>query len=306
MSMHFDSSLIAGAYHFGNRGLGVLGAEVPSTGTHGPGYIYNDLVLPDDAGKEVRGYITTHDFPANTFVAFEDTGFTVIGAPDGVYHATYRLYVDGADLGTTTFTVTIGGSVSASMDVTTDAAVFSGSAGVGVAAGMSITTDAAVFSGSADSVPAGPASCSLDIATADAVFAGLVSGLTGAPAMPSTGYLITETITNGQRRTVQDTDPETSQKDPAERVAIGFDFAVLMASVSPAPAPVVAVTRRGGAEDPDPAAMKDGSPGSTGSVVTHWVIGGVPGCVYSWRCEAYSAEGEKFALVGTMKVRTAV
>lgn len=110
MSCRVDTSpLIAGACVVGNTGLGVLGSDVPSTGTHGPGYIYNDLSLPGDAGKEVRGTIETPATGLTTFFAYEDSSFTASG-PDGSYSFVYRLYVDGADMGTATCSFTIGTS----------------------------------------------------------------------------------------------------------------------------------------------------------------------------------------------------
>ena len=108
-SLRVDTAeLISGAYVIGDVGLGVLGSAVPSTGQHGPSYLYNDLVMPDDAGKEIRGLIVTAP-SAGTFFAFEDGSFTLTGAPDGTYTFTYRLFVDGVDLGTATATITIGG-----------------------------------------------------------------------------------------------------------------------------------------------------------------------------------------------------
>lgn len=108
MSCRIDTtSLIAGACVIGNRGLGVLASTVPSTGEHGAGYLYNDLSLPADAGKEVRGLILTTP-SAGTFTAFEDSSFTLTGAADGAYTFSYRLFVDGVDGGTASASITIG------------------------------------------------------------------------------------------------------------------------------------------------------------------------------------------------------
>jgi len=59
------TSLIPGRLVAGNRGLGVRGSAVPATGTNGPGFLYNDLALPAEANKEVRGLILTRqgDYP---------------------------------------------------------------------------------------------------------------------------------------------------------------------------------------------------------------------------------------------------
>ena len=96
---------IANAY--GNTGLGVLGSSVPSTGTAGPSFLYNDLSLPADNNVEVRAFIASPP-TAGTFFAFEDGGFTFIGAADGTYTFLYRLYGNGVDLGTALVTMNIG------------------------------------------------------------------------------------------------------------------------------------------------------------------------------------------------------
>jgi hypothetical protein len=108
MSLRIDTAeLISGAYVIGDTGLGVLGSEVPSTGEHGPSYLYNDLSLPADNGVEIRGLIVTPP-SAGTFFAFEDGSFSLVGAPDDTYTFTYRLFVDGVDLGTAEATIDIG------------------------------------------------------------------------------------------------------------------------------------------------------------------------------------------------------
>lgn len=109
MSIRVDAtSLISGAVVCGHRGLGVLGSTIladTSTGDHGAGYLYND-VDGGDASKEFRGLIVTPP-SAGTFFAHEDGSFSLV-APDGAYTFVYRLYVDGADLGTATASLTIG------------------------------------------------------------------------------------------------------------------------------------------------------------------------------------------------------
>lgn len=110
MSVRVDtSSLIAGACVVGHRGLGLLGSVIratTATGTHGPGYLYNDLTGADDL-KEIRGLIVTPP-SAGVFTAFEDGSFTLVGAPDGSYSFTYRLFADGTDLGTASADIAIG------------------------------------------------------------------------------------------------------------------------------------------------------------------------------------------------------
>ena len=107
MSLRVDTvSLIPGALVCGHRGLGVRGSQVPASGDAGAGFLYNDLSLPADADKEVRGLIITPP-AAGTLVVNEDSSFT-FAAPDGVYSFVYRLFVDGADLGTATVTLAVG------------------------------------------------------------------------------------------------------------------------------------------------------------------------------------------------------
>ncbi len=114
------ASLIAGALVVGDRGLGVLGSEVPATGDDGPGYLYNDLD-PGDETKEVRGLIET--WPTDgVLLAEEDSSFTFDGAAEGAYSFTYRLFVDGVDLGTGTVDLTVG-AVTAGADYTSAYAV---------------------------------------------------------------------------------------------------------------------------------------------------------------------------------------
>lgn len=130
MSYRFDTPLLPGAYHLGNRGLGVLGSIIRATtgsGEHGPGYLFNDLTGADDAA-EVWGLILTPP-SAGTFFAYEDGSFTLAGAPDGIYSFTYRLRVDGADLGVGTASITIGTVLpSATINIACDPAVLSGGA----------------------------------------------------------------------------------------------------------------------------------------------------------------------------------
>ena len=161
-------SLISGAVVCGDRGLGVLGSTILSDtaiGGNGSGYLYNDVDGGDEA-KEFRGLIVTPP-SAGTFFAYEDGSFSLV-APDGSYTFVYRLYVDGADLGTATASVTIGASSTASLAVTTDAAVFSGSASVSPVATLTATTDTAAFAGSASVSPI----ALLDTSTDSAIFSG--------------------------------------------------------------------------------------------------------------------------------------
>lgn len=110
MSLRIDSSeWISGALLIGETGLGVLAENIPSTGGDGASYLYNDLSLPADNGKEICGQITSWP-SAGTLYAYEDGSFSFIGAPDGAYSFSYQLYVDGVATGSpTTVGLLVGG-----------------------------------------------------------------------------------------------------------------------------------------------------------------------------------------------------
>lgn len=104
------------------------------------------------------------------------------------------------------------------------------------------------------------------------------------------------------------TNPGFSDKDPWERIPIGFDFsrdlAELETALADSPAPVVTIVHQAGPEDADPSAMLDSTPWISGGVVKQWVDDGTVGTRYVIRCEAYSASGARLVMSGTMTVRT--
>jgi hypothetical protein len=110
MSVRVDSSpLIASSVVVGDPGHGVIANDVPSTGEHGPGYIYDQVQALGLTTEEVRGLITTPPASGDLF-AFEDSSFT-FDAPDGSYSFQYQLYVDGVSTGSVqTVNLTIGGT----------------------------------------------------------------------------------------------------------------------------------------------------------------------------------------------------
>jgi hypothetical protein len=115
VSLRIDTSeLISGAYVVGETGLGVLAENIPSSGLDGASFLYNDLSLPADNGKEIRGLIVTPPSDG-TFYAWEDGSFSLLGAADGSYTFVYRLYVDGVDQGTATASITVGAVVSSTL-----------------------------------------------------------------------------------------------------------------------------------------------------------------------------------------------
>lgn len=97
----------------GDRGFGVLGSIIRATtgsGTDGPGVLYNDWQDAGDDTREFRAEVITPP-SSGTFYMWEDGTFTLIGAPDGIYTFTYRLWVDGVDLGIAIATINVGAVV---------------------------------------------------------------------------------------------------------------------------------------------------------------------------------------------------
>lgn len=141
MSVRYGDALIASSVVYGDPGHGVLGSVIratTATGAHGPGLLYNDWDNASDDTKEFRALIVTPPASGALFV-FEDGSFTLAGAADGSYTLTYRLFVDGADLGTTTATFTVGAYTPAS-DVTLNGWVAVGAAtGAGAMADSSLS-----------------------------------------------------------------------------------------------------------------------------------------------------------------------
>jgi len=109
MSLRVDSTpLISNSLIVGDSGLGVLAENIPSTGTNGPGYVYDSLDLPADNGKEIIGRIVTEPI-LGEFFAYEDTSFQLLDAPDGIHTFTFDVYEDGVFVPpTSTATITIG------------------------------------------------------------------------------------------------------------------------------------------------------------------------------------------------------
>jgi hypothetical protein len=143
------SSLISGAVVVGDRGHGVLGSEVPSTGEHGAGLLYNDITLPDEAGDEFRALITSVPVGLTLFV-YEDSSFEASGA-DGTYVGEYEGFKNGVSYGTAEFTITIGetGAHATSGALAAAAATVVGTAAHEHAATGALTAGSATAAGTA-------------------------------------------------------------------------------------------------------------------------------------------------------------
>ncbi len=95
MSFRVDAPLISGAFLVGHQGGGVLAENLDPAG-----HLADDVTLPADAGKEICGRITYWP-PGLNLVLDEDGGLQASGA-DGIYIATYQLYVDYVATGPST------------------------------------------------------------------------------------------------------------------------------------------------------------------------------------------------------------
>jgi hypothetical protein len=139
------ASLISGKLVVGDRGLGVLGSTIPSTGEHGAALLYNDLDLPTEDNDEFRALITTWPVGLTLFVN-EDSSFEASGA-DGEYVGEYEGFKNGVSYGTAEFTVTIG---AASTHATSGALVSDAATVAGTATHLTLhATSGALEAGSA-------------------------------------------------------------------------------------------------------------------------------------------------------------
>lgn len=121
----------------GEGGFGILAENIPSSGDFGPPYLYNDVTLPADNGKEICGRITIFPVGLTSFRVFDDSSFIPVG-PNGNYSFTYQKYVDG---------VIDGGTAVASFTIGADVAL--AGAAISVASGFGQIISSIVLSGSA-------------------------------------------------------------------------------------------------------------------------------------------------------------
>lgn len=128
MTYRFGAIRQVGAYTFGVGGLGVRGADLPLTGTHGPGITALDAVLPAEADDEFMYRITVAP-PLLTVFRWFDNGSVEAEGPDGVHIGIAERRKNGVVYGTREFYVLIGVSGGLSGTVTLDDVVASGALG---------------------------------------------------------------------------------------------------------------------------------------------------------------------------------
>lgn len=83
-------------HHFGHGGMGTQGSNIPSSGTDGFSALYDDIILPADAGKEYYWIITSITAGLTLSNVGEDGSFTATATTLGSYRITYDLYQNGA------------------------------------------------------------------------------------------------------------------------------------------------------------------------------------------------------------------
>jgi len=146
-----DGPLLPGYHHSGDRGLGVLAQQVPSSGLSGPGIAYPSLSFPADNGKEIMVSIITVP-PQLTLFTVDEFGVVNAEGPPGIHEGLWRGRADGAlftPVSDAALIVLIGSSGLVSGNLVADAAVASGTLGNAMPSELSggVTTDAAAVGG---------------------------------------------------------------------------------------------------------------------------------------------------------------
>jgi hypothetical protein len=284
------ASLIPGAIVVGNRGLGVLGSAIPSTGLYGPSYLYNDLVLPADANKEIRGLIVTPP-SAGTFFAYEDGSFSLIGAPDGTYAFVYRLYVDGVDLGTAVGTITIGAGATLSGGAALgDVGGSGGLAGPSILGG-SATLDDAGAAGGISAFPPGVSDVAGQATLSDVGATGGISS--GAQILSVSG--VKRNVYIGMARVRQLSHTGFTPKRVGETEIFIVDFVDVLADGETILTALWSVNVLTGI-DQSPNNMVYGAPVIAGTKVGQMLTGGVSGVRYAPICTISTSEGQTLIL----------
>ena len=108
MSLRIGGHPALGSGHVGVPGWGVLGSQIPSSGTDGPAYLYPSITLPADADTE---YLALSDAPINGLDASLDSAFEYNGIP-GSFE--FNVWENGVNIGSANLVFQIGTSASIS------------------------------------------------------------------------------------------------------------------------------------------------------------------------------------------------
>ena len=140
MTYRYGAQRHAGSYTYGVGGLGVRGDAIPQSGTHGPGLLAADVVLPGEAADEFMYRVTAVPPLLTLFRYFDDSSVEAEGPP-GLHTGQAERRKNGVVYGTAPFFVLIGSTLGGT--VTADDAVASGAFGIAPLTGLSgsVTTD---------------------------------------------------------------------------------------------------------------------------------------------------------------------
>lgn len=99
MLRNLNQNPVSGKRILGTPKSGVAGAAIPSTGQHGPSFLYPSLSLPADAGRDIRGWLVSRP-AAGILTTFENGSYEYDpqGA-SGTQAFTFQLYVNGLAVG---------------------------------------------------------------------------------------------------------------------------------------------------------------------------------------------------------------
>lgn len=103
-----DTPYVPGFHHSGDRGLGVRGVDIPSTGEHGPAFLYSGLTLPAEANDEFRIVILTVPVGLESLFVNENSSATTDAGLLGTFVGTYEAFKNGVSYGTSTYTISFG------------------------------------------------------------------------------------------------------------------------------------------------------------------------------------------------------
>ena len=136
--------------------VGILAATIASetsTGTNGPGLLYDESINPANAGKYLRIRITTPPSAGSLFV-YENGAIDFSGAADGSYTVGYDWYADdvlgGSDSASILVGVVNGAAAGATLTGTSSISAGSASGNVSSAAsGVTLTGTSSISAGTA-------------------------------------------------------------------------------------------------------------------------------------------------------------
>lgn len=128
-------------------------ASETSTGTNGPGLLYDESINPANAGKQLRIRITSLPSAGNIFV-YENGAFDFWDAPAGTYYVGYDWYADDVFGGADTATIVVGAADGAASGVTLTgtSSISTGSASGNVSSavsGVTLTGTSSISAGAA-------------------------------------------------------------------------------------------------------------------------------------------------------------